>query len=208
MGKHKSKKKKTAPDDQPQMDQTENTENPPTIPGREKYLWIFLAAFLFIVSVVMVIYDFSLKSTVSDYDENLTNCSIMLDEAQEKLDKSERDLERTKRELQASRFGGAGENMVPPNYLEEYKRKGLDDPIGRIKRDLTEHQDIIPYQGTTGHAFRFHDIREIYVISPRLVFANITDNKVNGWMLLEYRVGDNGMITWKVVKSYCPFYDK
>jgi len=208
MGKGKSHKGKGHDDHKNNDAQQMKSPGGTLIPTREKYLWIFLSAFLFIISVLLLYYAYRARGEISAYDENLTNCSIALDDAEKDLISVNEKLEQVRRELQASRFGGAGDNMVPRKYLDEFKEKGLTSPLSNIKRDLIEHPELIPFESTRNHTWSFYNPKEIYVISPKLVFANISNRSSNGWVLLEYKVNNGGKITWKRINAYSPYYDQ
>jgi hypothetical protein len=175
---------------------------------RERKVWIGVAVVLFAVSVVLFVYAVQAGREVGNYDANLVNCSMELEEAGRKVEERDAQLGGLKRELDASRLGKVGESGLPDKYIEEFKRKGLENPVQDIATDLMGHSDLIPHEGTWGRPMRFHNIEEIYVLGPNRVFANFGDGREYGWMLLDYRVSNNGEIIWKVTESYCPYYDK
>lgn len=89
-----------------------------------------------------------------------------------------------------------------PAEIEELKAKGLKEPVRNIRSDLMKHNELIPYGGILGGVMRFNSEIDIYVLSTSMVRAYFDDGHIDGWMLLEYKVSDEGKIQWKVVNSY------
>ena len=73
---------------------------------------------------------------------------------------------------------------------------------------LFRRHDLIPYKDTAGQQMRFRRWEEIFVLSPDRAFASIGDGDIYGWLFLRYEVAGDGEITWKILESYCPYYDK
>lgn len=73
--------------------------------------------------------------------------------------------------------------------------------IERIKRDLMEHPGLIPFEGRLGGTMGFYDPSSIHVLSDTWVYARFEDGHVQGGMLLEYDVGENGEIAWEVLEA-------
>ncbi len=80
--------------------------------------------------------------------------------------------------------------------IEKLKEKGLLNPIQNILMDLTNHSELIPYEGILGGTMRFYD-KESWILNNKWVFAYFEDGHYGGFMLLEYNVADNGKINWK-----------
>ena len=49
---------------------------------------------------------------------------------------------------------------------------------------------------------RFHTENDIHILTSKWVFAYFDDGHLSGYMLLDYKVSDEGIITWKVIVSY------
>lgn len=86
--------------------------------------------------------------------------------------------------------------------IERLKKKGLKDPIKDIIADLMKHNELIPYEGVLGGTMGFWSESEIHLLTPKWVVASFDDGHILGHMLLEYKVSDNGKISWKVLASY------
>lgn len=83
------------------------------------------------------------------------------------------------------------------NYL---KRKGLTDPLEAIKTDLAKNNRLIPVAGSVGGTMQFYKER-IHILNRKWVLAYFEDGHNAGEMLLEYKVADNGSISWKVLTT-------
>jgi len=85
--------------------------------------------------------------------------------------------------------------------IERFKKKGLKDPVKDIIADLMKHNELIPYEGVLGGTMGF--LRDdTHVITPKWVLARFEDGHIGGHMLLEYKVSNDGKISWKVLASY------
>lgn len=85
-------------------------------------------------------------------------------------------------------------------YIESLKEKGLTNPVQDIISDLTNHTELIPYDGVLGGTMRFYE-RYIWVLNQKWVFAYFEDGHINGYLLLEYNVENNGKIKWKRIAA-------
>ncbi|SKC73897.1 hypothetical protein [Maledivibacter halophilus] len=89
--------------------------------------------------------------------------------------------------------------------LDNLKDKGIDDPI-KIKKDLMNHPELIPYEGSLGGTMSFFSIEDIYVLTDKWIFAYFEDGHTLGYMLLRYEIineKENDIkIKWKVLDSY------
>jgi hypothetical protein len=84
--------------------------------------------------------------------------------------------------------------------IEILQTKGLDDPVNELRDDLAAHTELIPYEGVRGGKMRF--VRHtIAILSTRWVYAEFEDGHVSGDCLLEYDVGGDGTITWKMISA-------
>ncbi len=95
------------------------------------------------------------------------------------------------------RKGDMPNNISLYNWdIERLKEKGLSNPVQNILLDLTNHRELIPYEGILGGTMRFYD-KESWILNNKWVFAYFEDGHYGGYMLLEYNVADNGKINWK-----------
>jgi len=177
-------------------------------PISERQILIFLSVFLFIISLAMFLYTYSLRTEVSNYDENLSNCALALEEAEQNAADRDVKINKLEREIEALRLGVVGSFELPEKYAREYEKKGLRKPIEDIKTSLMKNIDIIPYKDIGNRKLRFVSRNEVYVISPDKALANFSDGENFGWLIAKYTVVDRENIKWKVVDSYCPYYDK
>lgn len=86
-------------------------------------------------------------------------------------------------------------------FIEEMKRKGLENPIEDIISDLQKHPELIPYEGTLGGTMRFYSKKGIWILNNKWVFAYFEDGHSGGYLLLEYNITDYGKISWGKIAS-------
>jgi len=65
-----------------------------------------------------------------------------------------------------------------------------------------KHNELIPYGGVLGGTMGFWSESDIHVLTLKWVFASFDDGHILEHMLLEYKVSDDGKISWKVLASY------
>lgn len=82
--------------------------------------------------------------------------------------------------------------------IERFKDYGFENPILEIKDDLQQHPKYIPYDAVLGGTMRYS---KIHILSPQWVFASFDDGHIAGDMLLQYRVSDGPVMSWRVVAS-------
>ena len=113
-------------------------------------------------------------------------------------------------DLEASGIGKAGDSALLPKYIEQFKKAGLPSPVRDLRTDLVKKKDFIPYSSKgLEQPLRFYDRRQIYIISPNLAFANFgSGENIRGWLLLSYKVEAERKVTWKILRSYCAYFDK
>jgi hypothetical protein len=71
----------------------------------------------------------------------------------------------------------------------------------RLKKDLMNREDLIPFEGRLGGTMGFYDSENIRILSDRWVYAQFDDGHVQGGMLLEYSVSADGEIRWRVIEA-------
>ena len=163
---------------------------------------------LFIICIILLIYLYRLRHEVSNYDANLVNCSLDLEKATADLEQVQRELQGARVELSAAQTGKPGETMLTQKYIDLYRKLGMQNPNFEITYNLSNKPQLIPYKPTPGRTMGFFNRSLIFLLGPDRVFANFNDGQIGGWMLLEYKVEQGGKINWKVIESYCPYYDK
>ncbi len=158
---------------------------------------------IFFLFVIMLF----LAYTVWDGQKEISN----LEDREARL-VEERDALREKIEYLEEEIEGVGpvEPGVerPPRPLlsnfeiNRLKRLGLEDPVNDITQDLLRRSDLIQHEGVLGGTMGFYSPDNIHILSPQWVFAYFEDGHIRGEMLLEYSVGRDGSISWKVIESY------
>lgn len=85
--------------------------------------------------------------------------------------------------------------------LRRLQRKGLRNPVFELLQDLASRTDLIPAEAFFGGTM--HIIPgESYVLTDRWVLAGFEDGHVRGNLWLEYDVGLDGRISWRVLGWY------
>jgi hypothetical protein len=80
------------------------------------------------------------------------------------------------------------------------KRMGLTNPAEEIKADLIKNRQLIPAAGSLGGTMQFYK-EQIHLLNRQWVMAYFEDGHNAGEMLLEYKIGERGNISWKVLSS-------
>ena len=177
--------------------------------ARERRIWMIVSGALLIACVVMFFFMRDARGQLSDYDYNLVNCMLALDDASLAKEEAERELRKVQNDLDGLSLRFAGEQSIPEKYIKEFQNNGLARPVPMLISDLYGKKNLIPYKASAlNRSMRFNDRNQIYLISHKRALAYFTDGTIFGWMFLQYRVGENGDISWKVIESYCPYYDK
>jgi hypothetical protein len=101
---------------------------------------------------------------------------------------------------QSTPSSGAQADILSESDIDFFRRRGLSHPVEDIKADLTRNSKLIPVKGSLGGAMQFYKER-IHVLNRRWVLAYFEDGHSAGEMLLEYQVGTNGTISWKVLTT-------
>jgi hypothetical protein len=85
--------------------------------------------------------------------------------------------------------------------LRRLQAKGLRNPVFDLLQDLATRADLIPAEAFFGGTM--HIIPgESYVLTDRWVLAGFEDGHVRGNLWLEYDVGVDGRISWRVLGWY------
>lgn len=97
-----------------------------------------------------------------------------------------------------------GERAPRPEVPEVEEPPQLPIDAERLKEDLRERPELIPFDGELGGTMGFYDPQAIRVLSERWVYARFDDGHVQGEMLLEYTVGEDADIEWEVLEARLP----
>lgn len=92
--------------------------------------------------------------------------------------------------------GPAVRRSYPPRSTE-----GPQELAERLKGDLMDREELIPFDGQLGGTMDFYDPDSIYILSDRWVYAEFTDGHVQGGMLLEYTLEPDGEVSWRVLEA-------
>ncbi len=208
-----SKRKARKRQDKSEKKITETAESAPENAAspfaRERKLWIIISSVLFITCVVCFMYAMNAQSKISDYDSNLVNCTMALDEAIQARDDMEVEKHKLQRRIDEMSLKNAGENSIPEKYIKQFHEKGVTRPVPIIQTDLIKKNSMIPYEPSGPNRFmRFGNRNEIFLLSHNRALAYFGDGTIFGWMFLEYDVRSSSDIRWKIIESYCPHYDK
>jgi len=82
------------------------------------------------------------------------------------------------------------------------KKKGINDPVQNLIKDLKEHPEIIPYEGTLGGQMNFYFEKKIWILTNKWVLAYFEDGHIGGYLLLQYNINNAGKISWELISSY------
>jgi hypothetical protein len=91
-------------------------------------------------------------------------------------------------------------DLLSESDVEYFAIRGLGNPVEVIKTDLIKNNKLIPVEGSLGGTMQFYKER-IHVLNRQWVMAYFEDGHHAGEMLLEYKVGNNGNISWKVLTT-------
>lgn len=95
-------------------------------------------------------------------------------------------------------FEALSERELGPEVARSYPPQ---EESRRLKQDLVERPELIPFEGTLGGTMGFYDPENIYVLSDKWVYARFEDGHIQGGMLLEYSLGPDGEISWQVLEA-------
>lgn len=73
----------------------------------------------------------------------------------------------------------------------------------RLREDLINRPDIIPYEGRVGGTMKVYAKDAIYFVDDGLVVASFEDGHNAGTMTLRYTIAEDGSIDWQVISSEC-----
>jgi hypothetical protein len=91
---------------------------------------------------------------------------------------------------------------LPDDEVQRLKQHGLKDPVTDIVYDLVENRGYILPKEYLGREIGFRFKSDVQILSPRWLLADFDDGRLNGKVLLEYKITDGGRITWRIIDSY------
>ncbi len=134
------------------------------------------------------------------------NTNVLLNERIVHLLEEKEKIREANKKLQTSmnyyRKKTLHQSMLSSKGIAELREKGLKDPVKEIRADLMNRNELIPYKGVLGGTMRFASEIDIHILSTRWVRAYFEDGHIDGWMLLEYHISEEGTISWEVIDSY------
>ncbi len=84
---------------------------------------------------------------------------------------------------------------------DEYARRGLKNPSEDIVEDLGGREELMPIKGIFGARPSFYSDARMYILNSKWVFTTWNIGEKTGQQLLEYTVGENGKINWKIIDT-------
>ncbi|NBB90639.1 MAG: hypothetical protein GVY23_05465 [Spirochaetes bacterium] len=98
---------------------------------------------------------------------------------------------------------GEGEIETPrgPQVRRSYPAQAPQELAARLKGDLMDREELIPFEGQLGGTMDFYEPESIHILSDRWVYAEFTDGHVQGGMLLEYTFEPGGEVSWRVLEA-------
>ena len=163
------------------------SENSNTAAKRYEYLKIGIMAFLFLASVLLLARTIHLDNELENLNENFSEVS-------NRLDSLKLEFLRVEESAEAPEF-------LSYHDLQTLKNRGLSNPVSTLKSDLMQHPELIPYKGVLGGNMRFYR-EHIYILTSHWALAYFDDGHIAGYMLLNFQIGADGNIQWKVLDSY------
>jgi hypothetical protein len=112
------------------------------------------------------------------------------------------EAKRERKTLQAKLNAFPGGSLLPGGDIAHLNKQGISRLEENLATDLMGHRELIPYEGVMGGTMGFYSKEDIHVLTSRWVLASFEDGHIGGHMLLEYRVGPGGNISWRVLSAY------
>jgi hypothetical protein len=84
---------------------------------------------------------------------------------------------------------------------EDYRKRGLKNPADDIVEDLGSREELMPLKGIFGARPSFYSDSRMYILNSKWVFTTWSIGEKTGQQLLEYTVGENGEIHWKILQT-------
>lgn len=103
--------------------------------------------------------------------------------------------------LERAEIGTEQGEVFVESPLEEAMPRGDIPPPEVVARDLLSRPELIPYEGTLGGTMGFYSEENIEVLNEHWVFAQFEDGHVQGSMVLEYSLGNDGELRWTVLAA-------
>ncbi len=188
------------------MSRKKNKQNNPgpDVPKKSPkvwYLWIVLAVSL-ALNAALIYWFYSRNFNESDTYSMLSDCRVRLEDALANEEQLNIDKTRMQKMLDDLQMKVEAPNVeVDERTVKAIQNMGLSNPVYNLRHDLMQHAELIPFEGKGGAKMRFPSQEGITVLSPHLVFARFSDGSDNGTMVLEFKVGKDNKINWKVLQA-------
>ncbi len=167
-------------------------------------LWMGLSGVLFILLLISMSFALTYRKMAVQTQEQVSEIQKrelkFLSEFQSAVkgeSKLKKEVEALAKELRAIKAG-----FYQSDDQIFLRRRGLKAPEEELKESLLKQEDLIPEKGVLGGKMRFYDIAEMKVLSRKWVVAGFEDGHKAGRALLEFRISDDGDITWEMIDSY------
>lgn len=166
------------------------------------FLWVALAiSFALNVALIYWFYDRNYNET--DTYTLLSDCTVRLEDALAREEQYNIDKTRMEKMIDDLQMRvDAPKVELSEATVKAIQNMGLDNPEFALSYDLIQHSELIPFESSGDAKLRFPSQNGITVLSPHFVFARFSDGIRNGSMVLEFTVGKDKKINWKVLKAY------
>lgn len=91
---------------------------------------------------------------------------------------------------------------LPESETLALRERGLKDPPVDIVCDLIENKGFILPKEYMGREIGFRFRNSVQILTSRWILADFDDGRLKGKVLLEFNIGDNGRIVWRIIDSY------
>ncbi|MCA1802393.1 MAG: hypothetical protein LC662_08040 [Rhodothermaceae bacterium] len=141
------------------------------------------------------------EAELGHLESKIDSLRSVLDEMQHTLQPREYDAAAETGDLTAEPATRAGTGALMQYEIRQFRSLGLENPEEDILTDLFNNPQLIPHEGVLGGTMRFHSMDDLKLINGSWAYARYEDGHITGEMLLEYKVGRNGIITWNIIRA-------
>jgi hypothetical protein len=71
-----------------------------------------------------------------------------------------------------------------------------------IKESLAKNSGLIKFKGINGGKMAFYNTDDAKILNGRWVLASFDDGHIDGEAILEYKIGSDKRIEWKLVAAF------
>lgn len=151
---------------------------------------------LIIASVFVLVFSSCSENNKRAYkqlEQENTRLATQLDSLSQRMDS-------VINEQSIAQLSGSRTDLLSESDIEYFRSRGLDNPVEDLKTDLSRNSKLIPVEGSLGGTMQFYK-EKINVLNRQWVMAYFEDGHNAGEMLLEFKIGNNGIIAWKVLST-------